>query len=286
MQEVAHLSSLLNSYNSLNNLYVSVTDLSGILSHPLLNVPLRDRIHAKPFCDIAKSTSKGFRTCKRCRYFADRKAIATQKLFHGYCAFGLYEIGLPIVDDGKTLGVVYVGNLAPDLEFASNKANRTCLRTQVDYNRLCSEFQNAQTVQDLSSYIHIAETVCSYIKMVLKSYPWDLNRNSHWLIDEMKLYARQNFRNSVKLQDLAGLYSFNEKYIGRLFKKATDVSFTQYINKLRLSAAANELLSSEKSIINIALDCGFENVTYFNRLFKTRFGISPKEYRRQRPMHS
>ena len=63
MQEFIHLSKLLNSYNAINNFYVSVTDLSGILSHPLLNIPLRERIHAKRFCDIAKSTAKGYRNC-------------------------------------------------------------------------------------------------------------------------------------------------------------------------------------------------------------------------------
>ena len=286
MQEFIHLSKLLNTYNSLNKCWVSVTDLSGILSHPLLDIPLRERIHSKKFCDIAKSTAKGYQRCRRCRRFADRKAVKTGTLFHGYCVHGLYEIGLPVVVGNKTLAVVYVGNLMPDKDFSFSKAEHTCRKTGVDPKILTTELENAQPVTDLQNYIDIAETVSSYIKLVFKTFPHDLGGNAHWVVREIKLYAQENFRNPIRLSDQAERYGFNEKYIGRLFKSTTDVSFTQYVNRLRLNYAKNLLLSSEKSIIDVALDSGFENVTYFNRVFKSSFGITPTEFRRQRPIHS
>ncbi len=284
MQEHTHLSKLLNTYNSLSNVYVSVTDLSGVLSHPLLNIPQRERIHARRFCDIAKSTAKGFRSCKRCRFCADRRAIKTKQLFHGHCIYGLYEIGMPVVAGDKTIAVVYVGNLLPDAEFSKVRAATACSKTGVDYNSLKQEFDNAQSVTDLEPYINIAETVCSYIKLVLKTIPFDLNGDAHWIVREIKLYARENFRNDIKLSDLAKKFGFNEKYIGRLFKSTANVSFTQYVNRLRLGHAKGLLLSSEKTVIEIALDCGFENVTYFNRVFRQSFNMTPTEFRRQRPM--
>lgn len=284
MQEFIHLSKLLNTYNSLNRFLVSVTDLSGIMSHPLLDIPLRERYHTKKFCDIAKSTAKGYRRCRRCRRFADRKAIKTGELFCGYCVHGLYEIGLPVVVGGKVLAVVYVGNLMPDKAFATAKAEKTCQKTGVDPKILTAELENAQPVTDLQTYIDIAETVSSYIKLVFKTFPQDLGGNAHWVIREMKLYARENFRNPIKLSDRAERYGYNEKYIGRLFKSTTDVSFSNYVNRLRLNHAKNLLLSTEKSIIEVALDSGFENVTYFNRCFKRELGLTPTEFRRQRPM--
>lgn len=284
MQEFIHLSKLLNTYNSLNKFLISVTDLSGIMSHPLLDIPLRERYHTKKFCDIAKSTAKGYRRCRRCRRFADRKAIKTGELFCGYCVHGLYEIGLPVVVGGKVLAVVYVGNLMPDKAFATEKVEKTCQKTGVDPESLTAELKNAQPVTDLQAYIDIAETVSSYIKLVFKTFPHDLGGNAHWVIREMKLYAQENFRNPIKLSDRAKRYGFNEKYIGRLFKSTTDVSFAHYVNLLRLNHAKNLLLSTEKSIIEVALDSGFENVTYFNRCFKRELGITPTEFRRQRPM--
>ncbi len=286
MQEIIHLSQLLNSYNALNKFYVSVADLSGVLSHPLLNIPINERIHSKKFCDVAKSTAYGYRSCRRCRRCADRKATATAKLFHGQCIYGLYEIGLPVVIDGKTMAVVYVGNLLPDPEAAFNRAQKTCRKTGVDLENLKQEFQNAQPVTDLDPYINIAETVASFIKLVVKTFPHELSSNAHWVIREIMLYARENYRNDIKLSDLADKYGFNEKYIGRLFKSTTDVSFTQYVTRLRLNHSREMLLRSDKSVIEIAMHSGFENVTYFNRCFKRKFGLTPTEFRHQRPMHS
>ena len=286
MQDTIHLSQLLNSYNNLNKFYVSVADLSGILSHPLLNIPISERIHAKKFCDVAKSTANGYRSCRRCRRQADLKATATGSLFHGHCIYGLYEIGLPVVIDGKTMAVVYVGNLLPDPEAAFNRAQKTCRKTGVKFQKLKQEFENAQPVTDLNTYIDIAKAVASFIKLVIKTFPYELSSNAHWVIREIKLYARENFRNDIKLSDLAAKYGFNEKYIGRLFKSTADVSFTQYVTRLRLNHSKEMLLRSDKSVIEIAMFSGFENVTYFNRCFKREFGLTPTEFRRQRPKHS
>ena len=57
------------------------------------------------------------------------------------------------------------------------------------------------------------------------------------------------------------------------------MSFARYVNEKRLEEAEKQLRESDKSILEIALDCGFENVTYFNRLFKRKHGIPPGKYR-------
>lgn len=280
MIKLLPLSDFLNMFESLGKAHINIWDFSGTLSHQLLKLEIEQRIHSKPFCSIAKSTPRGYRTCMRCKNIANRKAISCQKLFYGHCPYGLFEIGLPIVENGKTLAVIYVGNLVTEREFSLKRAEKTCKATGVDVNALDRELDNAQAAADIKPYLTVAEALSSYIRLVLSSVP-RVNTQSepHWLIREMKLYAGENFRDPLQLKDVARLYGFHEKYIGRLFKSSTDVSFTQYVNNLRLNAAETELLSSDKSIIEISVDCGFENVTYFNRLFKARHGISPGRFK-------
>jgi AraC-like DNA-binding protein len=65
----------------------------------------------------------------------------------------------------------------------------------------------------------------------------------------------------------------------RLFKRYLGCPPFQYINKLRLTEAADELTQTDKSVTDIALDLGFNDSNYFSRLFKKHLGLSPREYR-------
>lgn len=66
----------------------------------------------------------------------------------------------------------------------------------------------------------------------------------------------------------------------RWFKQMTGSSFKAYLNERRLAAAAARLRESGDTILNIAGDVGFENLSNFNHQFKARYGVTPREYRR------
>lgn len=279
MENYLPLSSFLHTFSGFGNIHISVHDFSGILSHPDLNLEFCDRIHNKDFCNIAKSTKNGYNACLRCKALANKKAFLEQKMFYGLCKYGLFEVCQPVVQNGKTLAVIYVGNIVCDIEKSKAKAQKACRQTGVDFNELQKEFDNAYKGQEISAYIDIAKAVESYIKLILKTSDSRLNHTEHWIISELKTYAQSNYRSSILLKDVATLYGFNEKYLGRLFLKEVGISFTAYVNSLRLKQAESELETTDKSVIDISLDAGFENVTYFNRLFKQKHGITPRQFR-------
>lgn len=67
----------------------------------------------------------------------------------------------------------------------------------------------------------------------------------------------------------------------RTFEQLTGLTPHQYIRRMRLRAAAMRLLSETKKVLDIALDCGFGDVSNFNRAFRAEFGLSPRKYRGQ-----
>ena len=66
----------------------------------------------------------------------------------------------------------------------------------------------------------------------------------------------------------------------RWFKQMTGQNFTEYLNACRLNAAAEQLRATDDTVLAVAERTGFRNLSYFNRAFKARFGLTPREYRR------
>ena len=66
----------------------------------------------------------------------------------------------------------------------------------------------------------------------------------------------------------------------KFFKVNMGTGFTEYLNDYRLTMAARLLKSSDESILMIAEESGFDNLSYFNRIFKRKYGVSPGSYRK------
>ena len=95
-------------------LHISILDVSGILTTPATKIELKNVIHSKKFCDIAKSTKKGYRICLYCKRLANEKAIVHKKPFCGHCIYGLCEAAVPVIIGGSVAAIVYVGNAVTD----------------------------------------------------------------------------------------------------------------------------------------------------------------------------
>lgn len=92
-------------------------------------------------------------------------------------------------------------------------------------------------------------------------------------------YIEEHYAEKISLEDLAEFANISLYHLAHIFKKCTGQSPNEYINFYRLTIAGNRLLSEDTQILNIAIDCGYNNISYFNRAFKKRYGLTPKEYR-------
>ena len=70
----------------------------------------------------------------------------------------------------------------------------------------------------------------------------------------------------------------NEKYFCRFFKEFTNITPIDYINRLRIENAAHSLLEAGFTVTEAALDNGFNDISYFSKIFKKYKGVSPKRY--------
>ena len=90
-----------------------------------------------------------------------------------------------------------------------------------------------------------------------------------------------HYAEALRVADAAGVCSFSASHFMRWFRQMTGQSFVAFLNEYRLNAAAEALQATDETVLTIASRCGFENLSYFNRVFKAHFGMTPREYRKK-----
>ena len=98
-------------------------------------------------------------------------------------------------------------------------------------------------------------------------------------IDKAKEYISQHYMEEIKLEDLAAIVAMTPPAFSRLFKQHSGRSPMDYIIDIRLGIAARMLVDTSTSISEICYACGFNNLSNFNRSFKSRRGYTPRDFR-------
>jgi YesN/AraC family two-component response regulator len=94
-------------------------------------------------------------------------------------------------------------------------------------------------------------------------------------------YINTNFIGKITLEEVAAYLGINRTYFCMFFKKHYGKGFADYLNDLRVDKAAALLLQGNRAITDIARECGYKTVPYFNRAFKRSKGMTPGEYRKK-----
>ncbi|HCS76152.1 MAG TPA: AraC family transcriptional regulator, partial [Clostridiales bacterium] len=114
----------------------------------------------------------------------------------------------------------------------------------------------------------------------VESFPiYDRHRDS--IISAMR-YIDAHYIEDLSIEEVASVFALSPSYFSSLFKNITSRTFTEYLNNIRISKAKELLKNTDKKVIDISYDVGFNNVYHFNRMFKQQMGISPLEYRKQK----
>lgn len=97
---------------------------------------------------------------------------------------------------------------------------------------------------------------------------------------QLLAYIQEHFTEKISLEMMAREFHMSEKYISRYFVQHFHLTFSNYVQHLRLVHAKNLLETTNENVTDIALQSGFYNVSYFIRSFKKAYDISPLQYRK------
>jgi AraC family transcriptional regulator of arabinose operon len=121
--------------------------------------------------------------------------------------------------------------------------------------------------------------LCLSIERSIQEQRISSGKGKSFLAYEMKNYIEENALSAIRVKDVAEHAGISVSRAVHLFKSTFGQTIMQYAMQIRLSVARERILFSKMSLEQIAETCGFNSYTYFYRVFRARYGMSPKEYR-------
>ena len=162
-------------------------------------------------------------------------------------------------------------------------------KNDIGYNCLLDTIQNiikSYSEKDIAYELELKSLLFKFFSLLYRYNFITTNENKNILtvktIDKIKLvlnYIHTHYFEDISINKLANICDYSEYHFMRFFKKHMGLTCIQYINNYRLEKAALLLTSTNNSIMDISLETGFDSLSYFNKLFKKKYNITPKEFR-------
>lgn len=131
-----------------------------------------------------------------------------------------------------------------------------------------------------SKLLHFLYILCHDVGLEASRQDTSISAAKNEKIRLILSYIEEHYEEAIPVQTLASLCGFSEYHFMRFFKKCIGQTVTGYINSYRVSTASRLLMETDQPITEIALSSGFNNISYFNRVFKEHFHMTPKDFRK------
>ncbi len=128
-------------------------------------------------------------------------------------------------------------------------------------------------------------TLFKLIGMLLEARAYTVNTEPSASSQQIKRfkdvlnYIEEHYTDAISLEDMASAACLSPRYFCRFFRKMTQYTPTEYLNYYRIEAACEQLAEMKYSITEVALNCGFNDISYFIKSFRKAKGVTPKQYK-------
>lgn len=233
------------------------------------------KIHDNPYCTYLKSCNKARQhcVCKQQQVFEQSKCGS----FCGVCHAGVKEYVYPIKDGHNTLGFLSVSGY--QTEKSAEYFDRISEKYELSRELLEKNYYALKPDMPPKAYVDtLIEPICRMLELAYlkaKSSPASEPNFNQQLLQYLRLHHTED----ITYQDICAQFPYSRSYISHHFKQENGLSLREYLNMLRMEDAKALLVYSELTITEISVAVGFNESSYFSRVFKEYYGMSPQKYR-------
>jgi AraC-like DNA-binding protein/ligand-binding sensor protein len=244
---------------------------------------LEGKRYQNPFCAML---AKSNRTCAAClemqKKMQDMPGDGPKTVT---CFAGLCDTAVPVRVGEKTIGFLQTGQVAlrkPNaVQFNKITQQLVDWGVTVDLTQLKDAYYHSRTLppQQYTAMVKLLDIFASHISTLANEIVVQEDEAESPMIRRARAYIYANQADPIDLDKVATAMHVSTFYFCKMFKKATGLTFTDYLSRVRVEKAKTLLLNPHLRISEIAYDVGFQSLTHFNRMFRKIVGQSPTMYR-------
>lgn len=242
-----------------------------------------------PICREIQAVPEGLAACMACNRAEFANVAKTRKASRYRCHAGLVDIALPVMHDGSLIAVISTGQLLPEpaCDTGFEALLPTCERFGIPPATMREAYSRAPylsqaKVDSVTALLtFFAEHLCEMSRRIR-----DLTEDKYpAIVRQAMVLIDDRLGEDLSLESVAEAVDYSPGYLGRRFKQALGVSFTDYVRDARIGQAKQHLATSHRAVADIAFACGFGSLSQFNRTFLKAVGCTPRAYRRAQTGH-
>ncbi len=246
----------------------------------------RHRKNESPFCAMMAQQNASCASCLRMNQKLADAAINQPKTMT--CPSGLRETAVPVRTGERLIGFLRTGQVFHKRPTAAqfDRAAERFSGDGLDMHGLKNAYLSTRVVAS-ARYDAMVKMLSIFAQQLSAMSNQIVVQNENQeppMIGRAKEYIRQKQGDKLSLAEVAKVVNTSTYYFCKMFKRATHLTFTNYVSRVRIEKAKNFLLNRNLRVSEIAYETGFQSLTHFNRIFKKIVGRSPTEYRLQLPL--
>ena len=248
----------------------------------------RGRRHENPFCALLAKQNKTCAACLQTQH--ELTTTAQQQPRTVTCFAGLWETAVPLLAGEKLVGFLRTGEVLPQKPtartFSRVLQQLEQLGVQVDAEKFREAWFESRVVspRKYDSVVKLLEIFAQHLSLVAGQLVLQRDHAEPACITRARKYINAHHAEDLSLAEVAGIAHMSVFYFCKQFKKATGLSFTEYLGRVRVEKAKEQLLKPNARISEVAYEVGFQSLTHFNRVFKKVNGESPTTFRTHLPL--
>ncbi|MFA5056743.1 MAG: helix-turn-helix domain-containing protein [Opitutaceae bacterium] len=142
-------------------------------------------------------------------------------------------------------------------------------------------YQSLSALADISDQEELASWLCDMLEQLIDAIKASTRRPNSVVLARAVEFIEEHLADDLHRDEVARAAGLSPSHFSHLMRAKTSWSFTELLTRLRVDRACHLLAHTEHDLVQIALECGFGDQSYFTRVFRKRTGLTPGDYRRQ-----